>query len=176
MIGKLLVAHPSLLGDPSFGRGVVLMTSHNNDGSMGFIVNQPTHYTLNDLLPEFGFEAPVYQGGPVETDRLFYLHSCENLSGAQALGNNLYWGGDLDELKKALDKAQLAPNEVRFFLGYSGWGKGQLKAEYHEKSWLLLKNNYNIFSNVHELWGTIMRDVGGEIALYATAPKHPGLN
>jgi putative transcriptional regulator len=176
MIGKLLIAHPSLLGDPAFGRSLILMADHNEESSLGFVVNQPTHYSLHELIPELTIDLPIYQGGPVDTDSLFYVHTLKDLPYAQAIGNNLFWGGDLETLQEAIIKKKIAANQLRFFLGYSGWGKGQLRQEYNEKSWLLIKNSYNIFEKEEQLWGNIMRDMGGEYALYATAPKHPGLN
>ena len=176
MVGKLLIAHPSLLGDPSFGRSVILMAEHNDERSLGFVVNQPTHYSLNELIPELSIDMPIYQGGPVDTDRLFYVHTMKDLPNAQAIGSKLFWGGDLEALQEAILVKKRTPDQLRFFLGYSGWGKGQLRNENTEKSWLLIKNKYNIFEKEHQLWGEIMRDMGGEYALYATAPKHPGLN
>lgn len=176
MVGKLLIAHPSLLGDPSFGRSVILMVEHNNESSLGFVVNQPIHYDLNELIPELSVNLPIYQGGPVDTDSLFYLHTMNNLPNAKAIGNKLFWGGDLKVFQKAIIDKKIAKNQFRFFLGYSGWGKGQLRQEYNEKSWLLINNNYDIFDKEHQLWGKIMRDMGGEYGLYATAPKYPGLN
>lgn len=176
MVGKLLIAHPSLLGDPSFGRSVILMAEHNDESSLGFVVNQPTHYSLNELIPELSIDLPIYQGGPVDTDRLFYIHTKKDLPNAQAIDDKLFWGGDLEVLQEAIIEEKITLDQLRFFLGYSGWGKGQLRHEYNEKSWLLIKNKYNIFEKEHQLWGNIMRDMGGEYALYATAPKHPGLN
>ena len=176
MIGKLLIAHPSLLGDPAFGRSVILMADHNEESSLGFVVNQPTHYNLNELIPELTIDLPIYQGGPVDTDRLFYVHTMNSLPNAKAIGKKLFWGGDLEAFQEAIITKKIASNQFRFFLGYSGWGKGQLRKEYNEKSWLLINNNYNIFEKEHQLWGKIMRDMGGEYGLYATAPKHPGLN
>lgn len=176
MVGKLLIAHPSILGDPSFGRSVILMAEHNNESSLGFVVNQPTHYNLNELIPELSIDLPIYQGGPVDNDRLFYVHTMNSLPNAKAIGNQLFWGGDLKAFQEAIIDKKITSNQFRFFLGYSGWGKGQLRKEYNEKNWLLINNNYNIFEKEHQLWGKIMRDMGGEYGLYATAPKHPGLN
>jgi putative transcriptional regulator len=176
MTGKLLVAHPSILGDQSFGRSVVLMATHNEEGSMGFVINQHTHYTLRDLLPEMGLDLAVFQGGPVEEDRLFYIHTNENIAHAQALGNGLFWGGELEDIKLALQSKQLHTNEIKFLLGYAGWSKGQLADEVKTNAWLLVKNKYALFENEEELWGTILRDLGGELALYAYAPTFPGLN
>jgi putative transcriptional regulator len=48
--GKLLIAAPAILTDKSFNRSVILLTEHNNEGSVGFILNKPTHYTVGDLV------------------------------------------------------------------------------------------------------------------------------
>ncbi|MFL2572271.1 MAG: YqgE/AlgH family protein [Flavobacteriaceae bacterium] len=176
MVGKLLISHPSLLGDPSFGRSVILLVEHNDQNSLGFVVNQPTNYSLNELIPELNIDLPIYRGGPVDNDRLFYVHTLKDLPNAQAIENKIFWGGELEALQNQIIEKKIAPDQLRFFLGYSGWGQGQLLNEFNEKSWLLIKNNYNIFENEDQLWGNIMRDLGGEYALYATAPKHPGLN
>lgn len=176
MIGKLLVSHPSLLGDQSFGRSVVLMTEHNEEGSLGFIINQHTHYTLRDLVPELEVDAPVFQGGPVDVDRLFYVHTEATIPHAKSIGNQLFWGGDLEDVKVAIHDKQLRENQIKFLLGYAGWSKGQLTNECKTNAWLLVRNAYDIFVNEEQLWGTILRDLGGELAYYAAAPKHPGLN
>ncbi|MGB0357567.1 MAG: YqgE/AlgH family protein [Flavobacteriaceae bacterium] len=176
MTGKLLVAHPSILGDQSFGRSVVLMAEHNEEGALGFVVNQHTHYTLGDLLPEMGIDAPVFQGGPVEDDRLFYIHTKKDVANALPLGNGLFWGGELEDIKLALLSNKLPSNQIKFLLGYAGWSKGQLAEETKTNAWLLVKNSYNLFENEEQLWGTILRDLGGELALYSFAPNAPGLN
>ncbi len=176
MVGKLLVAHPSILGDHSFGRSVVLMVEHNDEGSLGFIVNQHTHYTLHDLAPELGIDAPVFNGGPVDLDRLFYIHNSAEITNAQAVGNQLFWGGDLDEIKTALHSKKLKSSQIKFLLGYAGWSKNQLNRECKTNTWVLVKNTYNLFTNEEKLWGNIIRDMGGELSFYADAPINPGLN
>lgn len=176
MTGKLLVAHPSILGDQSFGRSVVLMAEHNSEESIGFVVNQHTHYSLNDLLPEFGIDAPVFQGGPVDDDKLFYIHTKDDIADAKPLGNGLFWGGDLEDIKLALLSNTLPTNEIKFLLGYAGWNAGQLTDEIKTNAWVLVKNNFNVFENEEQLWGSILRGLGGEISLYSYAPTFPGLN
>lgn len=176
MTGKLLVAHPSILGDQSFGRSVVLMTEHNDEGSMGFVVNQHTHYNLSDLLPELGIDGPVFQGGPVDDDKLFYIHTNEDIADAKPLGNGLFWGGDVEDIKLALLSDKLPSNEIKFLLGYAGWNEGQLVDEVKTKAWILVKNHFTIFENEERLWGSVLRDLGGELALYSYAPIFPGLN
>jgi len=176
MVGKLLIAHPSILGDQSFGRSVILMVEHDEESFLGFIMNQHTHYTLRDLVPELDLDAPVFQGGPVDLDRLFYIHTKADIVDAQPLQNGLFWGGKLEYIKKAIHTKELPVSQIKFLLGYSGWSKDQLADECASNTWLLVKNNYNLFTNEEQLWGTILRNLGGELAYYAAAPTHPGLN
>lgn len=176
MIGKLLVARPSLLGDPSFGRGVVLMAENSTSGAIGFLVNQPTEYSTKDLIPEFQIDAPIFQGGPVDQDRLFFVHTSSAISNTKKIGNQLFWGGDLYEIEAALSSGDLTQDGIKFFVGYAGWDEAQLKRECDEDSWLLVKNNYDIFGDTTDLWRQILNDIGGQLALYAAAPSHPGLN
>ena len=176
MVGKLLVARPSILGDPSFSRSVILMTEHNDENALGFIINQPTHYNLSELLPEYRHDIPVFKGGPVDQDRLFYLHALKTIPNAMQIGKDLFWGGDLEAIISAINSGELSSKKIKFLLGYTGWGKNQLTKELKENSWLLIKNNYDLFSEETTLWGNILRKIGGELALYASAPSSPGLN
>ena len=73
--GHLLIAEPSTLGDVSFNRSVVLLAEHNDEGSIGFILNKPLNYTINDLLPEIEASFKIYNGGPVEQDNLYFIHN-----------------------------------------------------------------------------------------------------
>ena len=70
--GHLLVAEPAIVGDLSFNRSVILLADHNAEGTVGFIMNKPLKYTINDLIPEINANFTVYNGGPVEQDNLIY--------------------------------------------------------------------------------------------------------
>src|SRR5690554_7276175 len=72
--GHLLIAEPSIIGDVSFNRAVVLLAEYNESGSIGFILNKPLRYTLKDFVPEITSELPIYNGGPVEQDNLYFIH------------------------------------------------------------------------------------------------------
>ena len=69
--GVLLVAEPSIIGDVSFNRSVVLLAEYNESGSVGFILNKPLEYRLKDFIPEVSSNLKVYNGGPVEQDNLY---------------------------------------------------------------------------------------------------------
>ena len=73
--GHLLVAEPTLTGDVSFNRSVVLLAEHNDEGSVGFILNKPLEYSINDLIYDIDIPLPVFNGGPVEQDNLYFILS-----------------------------------------------------------------------------------------------------
>ena len=73
--GKLLVADPSIIGDFSFTRAVVLLAEHNDEGSVGFILNKPMTHDLRTFVPEISQPFSVFEGGPVDQDRLYYFDS-----------------------------------------------------------------------------------------------------
>lgn len=77
--GNLLIAEPSLTGDVSFNRSVVLIAEHNSEGSVGFILNKPLEYTISDLVSEITVPFQVFNGGPVEQDNLYFIHKVPEL-------------------------------------------------------------------------------------------------
>jgi putative transcriptional regulator len=76
--GQLLISEPSIIGDLSFNRSVILLADHDKEGSVGFIINKPLKYTINDLLPEVNARFKIYNGGPVEQDNLYFIHNILN--------------------------------------------------------------------------------------------------
>ena len=72
--GDLLIAEPSIIGDLSFNRSIILLADHTEEGSIGFILNKPLEYTINDLIPEIEANFKIYNGGPVEQDNLYFIH------------------------------------------------------------------------------------------------------
>ena len=134
--GKLLIAEPAILNDSSFNRAIILLTEHTVNNTVGFILNKPLEYTINDLLPEINCSFPVYQGGPVEQDNLYFVHKIPDLIPESIeVANGIYWGGNFETLKDLLNAEVLNPTDIRFFLGYSGWSKDQLEDEMNQNSW-----------------------------------------
>jgi len=177
--GKLLVAEPSIFRDRSFNRSVVLLTSHNINGSVGFIFNKPLDINLKDIIPELNLEIPLYHGGPVAKNNLYFVHSVPNLiPQSEKIGDNLFWGGNFEIVKKLLLEGKLNNEDIRFFLGYSGWETKQLEAELNMESWLVIKNNYdNIFTTKpSSFWKNELKRIGGEYLIWANAPENPSLN
>ena len=131
--GCLLVASPRLL-DPNFAHTVVLVISHDADGSFGLVLNRPLEASLGDVLPEVaahGRAIPVHQGGPVQTDLMHFVSRCA--AGESALLPGVALGLSLDDLLAQASERKA----VRCYIGYSGWGAGQLEAETVEGSWIV---------------------------------------
>ena len=128
--GRLLIAEPAILNDSSFNRAIILITEHTDNNSVGFILNRPLDYTLQDLLPEIESDFVIYQGGPVEQDNLYFVHQVpELIPESIKVDNGIFWGGNFESLKKLLSDGSLNKNDIRFFLGYSGWESAQLAGE-----------------------------------------------
>jgi len=177
--GRLLVAEPAILNDNSFNRAIVLLTEHTATNSVGFILNKPLEYSINDLLPDINCSFSIYQGGPVEQDNLYFVHRIPQLlDDSVEVSNGVFWGGNFEQLKNLLNEGTLAASEIRFFLGYSGWDKDQLTEELEENSWFVAENDFdNIFSNDEEsLWKNKLLEKGGNYKLWANAPKDFNLN
>jgi len=125
--GKLLIAEPSLTGDVSFNRSVVLLAEHNDEGSVGFILNKPLNYSMNDLVEEIEMPFPVFNGGPVEQDNLYFIHKVPDLiPNSVEISDGIYWGGDFEITVTLVNSGKISQNDIRFFLGYSGWASLQL--------------------------------------------------
>ena len=140
--GHLLIAEPSTLGDVSFNRSVVLLAEHNDEGSIGFILNKPLNYTINDLLPEIEASFKIYNGGPVEQDNLYFIHNIpEIIPNSIEISNGIYWGGDFETTKHLINTGEINKNNIRFFLGYSGWSVNQLEMEMQENAWIVSENS-----------------------------------
>lgn len=177
--GTLLISDP-FLKDPQFIRSVVLLCENNEEGSIGFIINKLSNQTLDKLLPEFAdFSLPVYYGGPVQTNTLHFIHTAPNLiSNGQEIYKNIYWGGNFEQLVSAIKNNQLDANYIKFFLGYSGWGKNQLQGELDEKTWLTAMTTKDlIFNTVPELiWKQAIALLGKEYQEIINYPIDPQLN
>ena len=177
--GNLLVSQP-YLGDPNFEQSVILLTEHGEGGTVGFVLNHKVEITLNDIVLNFpDFESDVYNGGPVRQDNLYFIHSKGDLlPGSQKINDNLWWGGDVEPLKELIGAGLIQTNEIRFFLGYSGWSEGQLFDELRDNSWLIVDGSK--FDLLHEspqhLWKNILLKSGGEYPLWASSPADPNLN
>jgi putative transcriptional regulator len=178
--GALLISEP-FLPDPNFERSVILICTHDDQGSFGFVINKPTEYRLSELLDEVDhFDKIVYSGGPVEANTLHFIHRRPDLiSGGEELGNGICWGGDFERLMSLINTRQLAEEDVMFFLGYSGWAEGQLAGELNEKAWFVYPDTSpeQVFDqSAEQVWRNVLRHMGGKYRMYSNYPTDPRLN
>lgn len=177
--GKILISEPFLCDD-IFGRSVVLLVDHNNEGSMGLVLNKPHNFLMNELVPEFRYldDIPLYKGGPVGDDTLFFLHNLPDVPGALAIDSNLYLNGDFDHIKRFVLQNSDFQSRIRFFVGYSGWEDNQLKQEIEENTWIVGKEEYSSLLSVpnKELWSKTLSRQGDKYATWARFPQIPMLN
>ena len=177
--GSILVAEPPM-ADPNFRRAVVLVCEHTTEGSFGLVLNRPAGLTLAEVAAEaLPFDAELWLGGPVQTDTLHYLHPFgDAVESALPVLDGVFWGGAFDELRRGIEARQVHTGHVRFFVGYSGWGPGQLDAEVDDGAWIVLDGDGAlVFAESDDaLWRQLLRRMGGEYALLSTFPDDPSLN
>jgi putative transcriptional regulator len=178
--GQLLIAEPSIIGDLSFNRSVILLADHNQEGSVGFILNKPLEYTINDLLPEINGSFVIYNGGPVEQDNLYFIHTIpELIPNSIEISNGIFWGGDFELTKNLINKGKINKEDIRFFLGYTGWGSNQLEEELQGNSWIITNNTYQaaiLSKSSKQFWKEKIIELGGEYLIWSNAPENPILN
>ncbi|TRX39692.1 YqgE/AlgH family protein [Flavobacterium restrictum] len=178
--GHLLIAEPSIIGDLSFNRSVILLADHNAEGSIGFIINKPLKYTINDLIPEIESSFKIYNGGPVEQDNLYFIHNIpELIPNSIEISNGIYWGGDFESTKELINNGEIGKENIRFFLGYTGWDENQLETEMQGNSWIITKNSYDnkiIGKSTTHFWKEQIMELGGDYLIWSNAPENPYLN
>jgi putative transcriptional regulator len=176
--GRLLVSAPAL--NDVFKRSVILLAEHNENGSVGFIVNKQLDVKLNDIVDDFPpFDAKVYLGGPVQQDMLNFVHKCgDQIQSGFEIGKGIYWGGNFEIFKLLAESGSLNPEDFRFFLGYSGWSPNQLDGELDVNSWYVANSNQeDIFNDdVSHVWSNVLKRMGGEYTIISTFPDDPSLN
>ena len=177
--GKILISEP-FLRDVTFGRSVILLIDHTEEGSMGLVINKQLPLLLNDIIMEFKYidEIPLYKGGPIATDTLFYLHTLADIPGAISNCKGLYLNGDFEEIKRYILQGNKISEHIRFFLGYSGWESEQLSNEIRENTWLVSeeKKSYLMKSDTKDMWRKALEKLGSKYETWSRFPQVPTLN
>lgn len=168
------------MGDLSFNRSVILLADHNESGSVGFIINKPLKYTIQDLIPEINADFKIYNGGPVEQDNLYFIHNIpELIPNSIEISDGIYWGGEYESTKDLINCGKINKDNIRFFLGYTGWEVDQLETEMEESSWIIAKNNYEnkiIGKATSHFWQKQIKELGGDYLIWSNTPENPALN
>lgn len=179
--GSILISEP-FLQDAYFQRSVVLLVEHNTQGSMGFVLNKKTDLIVNTFFPELEEypEIPIYLGGSVSANRLFFIHSLGDLivPDSVKIKDRLYFDGDFQTLKRYMQNGHSIEGKVKFFLGYSGWTEGQLGNEINKNSWVVshaAKENV-LLADGESFWKNSLEQLGSNYEAWTKYPKDPYLN
>jgi len=166
--------------DENFQRSVVLLVEHNENGSLGFVMNRRLKVKINEVIEGIpDFDARIFIGGPVEQSTLHFVHRIgDNLSGSHQISEGLHWAGDFDQLRELILAGEVDPKEILFFVGYSGWGPGQLDTELERKSWIVApeKADFVFQQDYADLWRQVLQEMGDKYKIISNYPVDPRMN
>ena len=179
--GIFLIASPSLR-DPNFRQSVVLLCEHGPEGALGVVVNRPTAMHISEVLPQVPVlesqRHVLFSGGPVQPNHVLLLYRLtQEPPDTHHVFDGVYLGGDTNSLERVL--ATPAGTEAfRAYLGYSGWGPGQLEHEMKTGSWITVPADPTVVfeKDPSRIWPDILRSLGKPYDLYADMPIEPHLN
>ncbi|MBV6878253.1 YqgE/AlgH family protein [Epilithonimonas ginsengisoli] len=176
--GKILISTPDISGD-IFSRSVVLIIDHNENGAFGLILNKKNQNMSSKLLNILGFPVELYEGGPVEHGRIYFILKGEKITTEFIeINKEFYLTEDIDSVVSAMINGEISTADIKVFSGYSGWGALQLEGELQRKMWTIV-DVYNLdytLPNDQGLWKNIMQNLGGEFLLWANAPEDVSMN
>lgn len=179
--GMFLVAAPGLR-DPNFRQAVVLLCEHGAEGALGVIVNRPTAMSISEALPQIpvieGSQHVLYAGGPVQPNQIMLLYRGDSVpENAHYVFDGVCLGGDLQLVERILTNAN-GREAFRAYLGYSGWGPGQLEGEMKTGSWILMPADpkWVFETDPSSVWRELMLAMGEAYRPYADMPFDPSCN
>ncbi|MBT4400116.1 MAG: YqgE/AlgH family protein [Bacteroidetes bacterium] len=177
--GRVLVSEP-FLQDEYFKRSVVLITEHNDEGTLGFVLNNPINYDASDILKDFpAIDAMVGIGGPVRTDTVHYIHSMgDQIPESVHVLGSVFWGGDFEMVRMLIEAGELDGKSIRFFVGFSSWYPGQLAREISENSWLVttLGPKSVMTGKDNQLWKKVLLNEERKYQMWTRYPEDPLMN
>jgi putative transcriptional regulator len=178
--GDMLISDP-FLSDPNFLRTAILLCEHNEEGTLGFVLNKPADLKLHDVLDDVeSSDIDLFIGGPVQQDTLHFIHRRgDMIDGGIQVREGLYWGGDFDQLLFLLREKLIDGDDLKLFMGYSGWSPGQLMDEMQMNSWIISRNVsiQQVFdTNARQLWKDVLSKMGGKFKAISNFPVDPRLN
>jgi putative transcriptional regulator len=177
--GRLLASEP-YLADPNFERTIILLTEHNQEGSVGFVLNKPSESSVTEIMEDIkNIHTNVYIGGPVQQDTLHFIHRNPGISDSIEITEGIFWGGNFDQILLFIETKQLNVSDIKFFLGYSGWSPGQLEEELNLNSWIVSNQVTQdlIFETPSEMmWKKSLQSLGGRFSVYSNYPVDPSMN
>lgn len=178
--GDILLSEP-FLDDPYFGRKVVLLCEHNDEGSFGFVLNNFVDIDVDEVMDDLPkLNTRISVGGPVKNGNLYYLHTRADIADSIPVVDGVHMGGDFEQIQSMLKEGVLNSHEIRFFIGYSGWSPSQLQEEIRSRSWFVADASQRDIMRTDEenetFWKRLISDMGDGFTHIANAPSDPSLN
>lgn len=189
--GSLLISSP-LLKDPNFHRSVILILDKDKDnGYIGLILNHPMDLKFEDIFFPDSEESEMdfsglghknfYYGGPVDMQRLFWLHTHgKEIKNSTEILPGIYVGGDYEDMYGFISSHPSALNHsIRLYLGYSGWGKGQLENEIQQGAWCInpIPDPSSLLNDESDsFWRNQVKALYPEMRHWLILPSDPTLN
>lgn len=177
--GSLLIAIP-FMEDSNFSQTVVLICERSKKGAFGLVLNRPTGIGMHEAMDDFpSQDFYLFDGGPVEKDTIHFITTRGDLlDNSLEISEGIYWGGDFEQLKTLINTGQVSSDEVRFFLGYSGWDPDQLDNELKEGSWIIAQADpEHLFADEpRQMWRSVLARMGGNYKVISNFPENPHLN
>ena len=178
--GDVLLSEP-FMDDPYFGRKVVLLCEHDDEGSFGFVLNNYVDVSLNEVMDDLPAVASrISVGGPVKNSNLYYIHTREDIPESVPVVDGVFMGGDFEVIKELIQSNRIDASQIRFFIGYSGWSPAQLNEEIQSRSWFVSRAAQLDIMRTDEdnesYWKRLITDMGDGFEHIANAPSDPSLN
>ena len=180
--GSLLVANP-VLPDPNFSRTVILLCNHDEQGSFGLVINRATKLKAPDLFSNIDilntYNEKIYLGGPVSQSMIFFLcRSSYEIGELDEVCPGVYFGSSLETLEEFYSEIENPEQNIRFYLGYSGWSGGQLAGEMEQNSWLIQNagEQFVFLDSESMIWPEVINSLGEKYHYLIKAPVNPQWN
>ncbi len=180
LANHLLIAMPSMR-DPNFARTVTLLCQHDENGSLGVVINRLIDdFSFADVLEHLEIRAsgdsralPVHSGGPVHPELGMVLHDLDrDWQSTLRVGESLGLTTSLDILEAISEGG--GPSRSLMLLGYAGWASGQLEHELQENAWLCAPADPRIIFDtpIEERWSLAAAQIGVDLATLSTDAGH----
>lgn len=141
-----IIKSTAALNGSVFENVYIIITTHNADGAVGFVINKLFDKPLN-ALQEFNHirHFNLYNGGPVDTGHLFFIHRRPDvIEGSNKICDGIFYGGNFAQAVNAINNNSITAADIKIFIGYCGWDAGELEAEVEEGSWEMVDETVGV--------------------------------
>lgn len=182
--GRILISDP-FLNDNYFSNSVILLCESNEKGAFGLVLNHFIEDSLSDLMQTFSevdsSSFPISLGGPVDTDSIYFIHNRPDLiENSLHVFDNIYLGDGnrFSEIALLITQEKISKDEIKFFLGYSGWTGKQLEEEINKNSWFIGNLSSHTIMTYHkeDIWKKTLELMSEKHRVISNFPQNPGLN